>query len=190
MSALFSYSRDLRGTNVGFDTKAYSLVSRSTAVWKALKDTRGSRSPEDLAFKFLVVKEAWRMILFPQSELDVYERLEQIPEAERRGLPRYLGGNDFGKQETSDWSAATGKTPAHISVVLQSQVEMSGHPLPLQQTFTARYAGNTELSNDDRSHVRVVTDRVGRPLGEFRTTRQFVTAFRDALTGTYQHYHL
>ncbi|KAI1792130.1 hypothetical protein LXA43DRAFT_972714 [Ganoderma leucocontextum] len=55
--------------------------------------------------------------------------------------------------------------------------------LPSLQTFTRRQARGSEYWHRERSHMRFVVDKVGRPLYQFRNTREMAIAVRDAIRG-------
>ncbi|OSC96945.1 hypothetical protein PYCCODRAFT_1462170 [Trametes coccinea BRFM310] len=58
-------------------------------------------------------------------------------------------------------------------------------PHPQHQTYSWRLV-NPEFKHLERSHMRIVIDEVGRPLTEFKSTRELVTALRDAVKGHQQ----
>ena len=57
-------------------------------------------------------------------------------------------------------------------------------PYPQYQTFSWTIARGSEYTYRERSHMRFVVADVGRPLTTANSTRELVTAFRDAITGT------
>ncbi|EJF59133.1 hypothetical protein DICSQDRAFT_128435 [Dichomitus squalens LYAD-421 SS1] len=52
-----------------------------------------------------------------------------------------------------------------------------------EQTFTWRQSRGSEYWHRERSHMRFVVDKVGRPLIKFRNTREMTAAIRDAIRG-------
>ncbi|KAI9067735.1 hypothetical protein FKP32DRAFT_1672828 [Trametes sanguinea] len=58
-------------------------------------------------------------------------------------------------------------------------------PYPQHQTYSWRLV-NPSFEYLERSHMRIVIDEVGRPLTEFKSTRELVTALRDAVIGHQQ----
>lgn len=56
-------------------------------------------------------------------------------------------------------------------------------PYPQYQTHTWRLLHGDKHSNRERSLVRIVVDAVGRPLTRFRSTREMIEGFRDAIEG-------
>ncbi|EJF59159.1 hypothetical protein DICSQDRAFT_89632, partial [Dichomitus squalens LYAD-421 SS1] len=136
------------------------LFSRATMVWLAIEDTREHSldpSCEDPPPKLVVFKETWRQII-RRPESHFYERLSEIPDDVRTGLPKMLYGSDVGKREVEAWKAAGGHFPYEAD---------SSHK------HIAR----------ERSLVRLVVNAVGRPLKCFRSTRELVEATRDAIEG-------
>lgn len=58
-------------------------------------------------------------------------------------------------------------------------------PFPQHQTFSWRITGELEYAYRERSQMRLVIDVVGRPLADFRSTKQLVRAIRDVVRGKY-----
>ncbi|KAI0350409.1 hypothetical protein OH77DRAFT_1413043 [Trametes cingulata] len=56
-------------------------------------------------------------------------------------------------------------------------------PYPMHETWSWRLSRGAEHEPKERSHVRFVIDTVGRPLSQFRSTKELVTAIRDAIKG-------
>ena len=169
----------------------------------------GDIPSEDL--KLRVIKDTWRQ-LDRRPEKDFYERLARIPLRDRVGLPSLVCGGDLGRREVRRWEAglcgastspkhsdhsACLSTPAPASsssdastqvspttslLAVPKDVNLPQHR-PLQQTFTWRQERGPEHWHRERSHGRLVVDKVGRPLSQFRTTRELVTAVRDAIRG-------
>ena len=163
------------------------LFSRATGVWLALRDTCGERGADDETLQLVVVKEAWRHVWHPDatSENDVYERLKWIPEEEYHGLPRHLGGNDLGKRARAQRSVeaeAPSRKRRRVRRGVHRQDDQPENRPSLQETFTWRYLDACDDSYD-RTHMRLVVDVVGRPLDQFRSTKEMVTALRDAMIG-------
>ncbi|PIL28119.1 hypothetical protein GSI_09770 [Ganoderma sinense ZZ0214-1] len=57
------------------------------------------------------------------------------------------------------------------------------YPRPMHQTFTWRQLFGDKYWHRERSHMRLVLDKVGRPLNSFKTTRELAVAMRDAIRG-------
>lgn len=54
---------------------------------------------------------------------------------------------------------------------------------PMHQTFTWRQLYGEKYWHRERSQMRLVVDAVGRPITQFRSTKEMVTAMRDSLRG-------
>ncbi len=191
------------------------LFSRATTVWHGIRDTRrrlGRRvvdpqpSADDLRVR--VIKEAWRQIV-RRPEKDFYDRLDVIPSHHRVGLPNLVLGSDLGEREVRLWestlygsSAAVTpdgaehksrlSTPASQLLLspppsLSASSSSPDHPAhrPMQQTFTWRQTYDDKYWHRERSHMRLVVREVGRPVTQFRDTKELVTAFRDAIIGMF-----
>ncbi len=164
-------------------------------------------SADDLIVR--IIKEAWRPLL-RRPEKDFYDRLDStIPPQRRVGLPSLVCGGDLGEREVRLWESALYGEPvsvapdgAHhksrlsapasqlLSVPPPSLSAPTGtgpfaHPAhrPMQQTFTWRQARGDKYWYRERSHVRLVVGEVGRPVTQFRNTKELVKAFRDAIIG-------
>ncbi|PIL28128.1 hypothetical protein GSI_09779 [Ganoderma sinense ZZ0214-1] len=192
-----------RGTTVW-----YGIRDTRISLDGCVVDPPGNVSPEDL--KVRVIKDAWRQ-LGRRPETEFYRRLSIIPANDRVGLPSMVCGGDLGEREVQDWESALygGPTPTPISADHhQSRLGRPASPLrvgpsssppaslftstsspqlpvhrPVQQTFTWRQARGTEYWHRERSHIRFVIDEVGRPVTQFKNTRELTTAFRDAILG-------
>ncbi|RPD69924.1 hypothetical protein L226DRAFT_493623, partial [Lentinus tigrinus ALCF2SS1-7] len=138
------------------------LFSRSTMVWVAVEDNADLYNPEFPLRRF-IVKDSWRQII-RTSEKEFYQRLDRIPENLRYGLPRLLLGGDLGERASDN--------------ELDEPI-----PFPEQQTFTWRSTRGRDKGFRERSHMRFVIDIVGRPITSFRSTKELITAMRDAIIG-------
>ncbi|KAI0692469.1 hypothetical protein C8T65DRAFT_730511 [Cerioporus squamosus] len=158
-----------------------------------------------------VIKDAWRP-LDHRSEDAFYDRLVKcIPEEEQVGLPHLVCGRDLGEREVRLWEDALygvdyERTPldedshhrsrlrlrsvktldtipfdAPASLLATTSRALPPRHRPHQQTFSWRTTRGSHLY--ERSHVRIVVDTVGRPLTQFRSTKELVTALRDAVFG-------
>ncbi|KAI0324565.1 hypothetical protein GY45DRAFT_1357175 [Cubamyces sp. BRFM 1775] len=155
------------------------LFSRSTMVWLGVEyDT--AKSAEDLELR--IIKEAWRQLVrIPESTF--YRRLRKtIPLEQRIGLPGLVGGGDLGAREVAEWEAAS-KPPGRVLRPRTNRDTPRPRPYPMHQTFTWRLTVGEDAKVRERSHMRLVIDTVGRPLSRFRSTKELVTAIRDAIKG-------
>ncbi|RPD56991.1 hypothetical protein L227DRAFT_479948, partial [Lentinus tigrinus ALCF2SS1-6] len=164
-------------------------------------------SPQSDDMKLRVIKEAWRQVV-RRSERDVYARLQVIPSNIRVGLPNLLCGGDLGEQEVRLWESsyggnaqtqATDNSELHRSRLSSSppddRAQSASRPSrsrarktipphrPMHQTFSWRLARGINYWYRERSHMRFVTDTLGRPLTQFCCTEELVTAVRDAILG-------
>ncbi|PIL28141.1 hypothetical protein GSI_09792 [Ganoderma sinense ZZ0214-1] len=163
-------------------------------------------SPDDLRVR--VIKEAWRQIV-RRPEKEFYDRLgSAIAPNERKGLPNLLCGGDLGEREVRLWESALYGAPAPISLngghhksrlsapttqrsvatpppslsATSSSLKRPVHR-PMQQTFVWRRGKGANYWHRERSHMRFVVAEVGRPVTQFRNTKELVMAFRDAIIG-------
>ncbi|PIL28126.1 hypothetical protein GSI_09777 [Ganoderma sinense ZZ0214-1] len=175
-------------------------------------DPPGNVSPEDL--KVRVIKDTWRE-LGRRPETEFYRRLSTVPHSERVGLPSLICGGDLGEKEVRDWETAlygapspaplnadhhqsrlarpaslpdsSYSPPTSLSISTSSR-ELPAHH-PIQQTFTWRQVRGPEYWHRERSHMRFVVGEVGRPITQFKSTRELATAFRDAIIGEFGSNH-
>lgn len=181
-----------------------SVFSRATTVWRAIEDTRGMGAVQDGPPEVHIVKEAWRRIDDPW-EKQCYARLAAIPLEERYGLPGLVCGEDIGERESEQWKAncdhlleSRNALPLCAAICAVPSAFGSGYgtrseglepleppalPYPMHKTFTCDVV--SALGQLDRSHMRLVVDTVGRPLSEFETSKELVTAIRDAIMGVF-----
>ncbi|KAI1792140.1 hypothetical protein LXA43DRAFT_1008158 [Ganoderma leucocontextum] len=162
-------------------------------------------SADDLQVR--VIKEAWRQIV-RRPEKDFYDRLDSaVPSQQRVGLPSLVCGGDLGEREVRLWESALYGAYAPITVdgthhksrlsapasqplptpppslsISTSPFDRPAHR-PMQQTFTWRQARSAKYWYRERSHMRFVVREVGRPVTQFRNTKELATAFRDAIIG-------
>lgn len=183
------------------------LFSRATTVWRAIEDTRiwkdGRLVPDPsrtVPVKCQIVKEAWRR-LDTRSESEFYRRLnDTIPREEQYGLASMVCGGDLGEIEMRRWKATKQRQEGSSNNMDGTQDQASDIarfpedspskrdtmlPYPQHQTYSRRMALGVEFWYLERSHVRIVTDDVGRPLSNFNSTFELVRAIRDAIRGTF-----
>ncbi|KAI0355846.1 hypothetical protein OH77DRAFT_268114 [Trametes cingulata] len=155
-----------------------------------------------------IVKEAWRQLV-RRSEAEFYERIEEkIPREERFGLPTMVCGGDMGSREFCWWEETRRRKSADADVSTSAPEsnaagpstpsppsDSSGPdtrdippedfplPYPQQQTYSWRLLYGEGYAYLERSHMRIVVDDVGRPLTQFRCTRELIQAIRDAIVG-------
>ncbi|KAI0353660.1 hypothetical protein OH77DRAFT_575578 [Trametes cingulata] len=177
-----------------------------TRIWHQgqLVDDPASTAPA----KPRIVKEAWRQLV-RRSEAEFYERIEmKIPQEERFGLPTMVCGGDMGSRELRWWEEtrkrrsgevrsdsgaeggsyagpSTPSSPGDATEPATPGIPSEDFPLPYpqQQTYSWRLLYGEQYAYLERSHMRIVVDDVGRPLTQFRCTRELIQAIRDAIVG-------
>ena len=174
-----------------------------------LVDLPNGFTADDLRVR--IIKDTWRQ-LARRPETDFYHRLSVIPPEERVGLPSIIRGGDLGEKEVRDWESALYGAPAPTPLTAvrhETRLFSPASPLgslssppaslsastsslqlpvhrPMQQTFTWRQARGGKYWHRERSHMRFVVGEVGRPITEFKSTKELATAFRDALIGEFR----
>ncbi|KAH9915212.1 uncharacterized protein B0H18DRAFT_959408 [Fomitopsis serialis] len=184
------------------------LFSRATLIWEAFIVDKRNRSTGER----YILKETWRQ-LGRLDEVGFYERLQYakleeykenqtkdrgVVEAETNddvevegklaaevqalgearftyGVARYICGEDYGERDE-----------AHRKLV--EQAETSGAPVPEDtkaghRTISGVHNAPEKVRMNERSHMRMVLQTVGKPLADFRCTREVVLALRDAVEG-------
>ncbi|KAM5544829.1 hypothetical protein V8D89_001727, partial [Ganoderma adspersum] len=184
----------------------YGICDTRVSVHGRRVDPPGGVSVDDLRVR--IIKDAWRQLV-RRPENEFYRRLAIIPPSERVGLPSIVCGGDLGEKEVRDWESALYGTPTPTplsDVQHQTRLFSPASPLgslssppaslsastsslqlpvhrPMQQTFTWRQARGAKYWHRERSHMRFVMGEVGRPITQFKSTKELATAFRDAMIG-------
>ncbi|KAI1788690.1 hypothetical protein LXA43DRAFT_1024688 [Ganoderma leucocontextum] len=184
----------------------YAIRDTRISLDGRLVDPPGGVSADDL--KVRIIKDAWCQLV-RRPENNFYCRLSIIPSGECVGLPSIVCGGDLGEKEVRDWESALygAPTPTPLNAVRhQSHLSPPASPLgslssppaslsastsslqlpvhrPMQQTYTWWQARRPKYWHRERSHMRFVVAEVGRPLTQFRTTKELATAVRDAMIG-------
>lgn len=112
------------------------------------------------------------------------------------GLPTVKHADDLGECKVNLNKAARrhltdDSAPAKSDRASSSSATSGGAPVPIYEVGHRTICGaqrsetpdNTAELNE-RSHMRLVIETVGRPLHDFSSTRELVQAFRDAIVGT------
>ncbi|EIW56998.1 uncharacterized protein TRAVEDRAFT_127409, partial [Trametes versicolor FP-101664 SS1] len=160
------------------------LFSRSTMVWRAIEDTRiwknGRLEPDPSRItpvKPQIMKEAWRQLV-RTAEAKFYQRLQRdIDEEDWHGLATMVCGGDLGEFEVRWWK----ETERRRKGVAAASGDADPRNAP--DSPGAFNAASSSRLFSSRSHMRIVIDDVGRPLTEFKSTRELVCAIRDAIRG-------
>ena len=187
------------------------LLSRVTAVWLALQDSREYRGDEPVPPSTLssgsqderkggetesgekkhaakkarpkvrVLKEVWRSVgRTPESAF--YERLEAcIPDDVRWGLPKWVCGTDLGAHEVHLREHKEPPATDHHYLDNDDNDDFR-HRLPPETLAPPSPVSSRPLI---LRHMRFVVDNVGRPITEFKDTKELVLVMRDAIVGAY-----
>ena len=90
------------------------------------------------------------------------------------GLARMSHGDDLGAREAgklADSYARPAQFEFYHRTICRGSQDVIG--------------GNTDSEHNERSHTRLVFETVGRPLSQFKSTKELIRGFRDAVYGTY-----
>ncbi|EPT00564.1 hypothetical protein FOMPIDRAFT_1049601 [Fomitopsis schrenkii] len=169
------------------------LFSRATTIWEAVElDETGKKTVGGP----VVIKDAWRQFIRP-SELRNYEDMhEAVAEDVALSLTHiadFAHGDDLGLRETKKLfrdghavSILDGK-PFAGSVDDLDEDEINKFRFPAASVFGHRTVSascrTTAGPEYDRGHVRLVLKSVGKPITDFDSTYEMVTALRDAIMG-------
>ncbi|RPD69692.1 hypothetical protein L226DRAFT_526400 [Lentinus tigrinus ALCF2SS1-7] len=83
------------------------LMSRSTMVWRAIKDTYEEDQRAEKNVKSCILKDSWRPLV-RRPEIDFYRRIAgTISDEERWGLPKMVIGGDIGQLELRSWETCS-----------------------------------------------------------------------------------
>ncbi|TFK79020.1 hypothetical protein K466DRAFT_606466 [Polyporus arcularius HHB13444] len=150
------------------------------------------------------MKEAWRQVVRTPEEA-FYKRLsDKIPEKDRFGLPKLVCGGDLGQLDVLEWERSNAN--ASVMSAEDRAIRLPSHPLPAasskgkakasqpqgliyphqypqHQTFSWAIGDVKKRTFNERSHMRLVIDDVGRPLTKAKNTKELVRALRDAVIG-------
>ena len=149
------------------------LFSRATLVWEAFDLHEQPSSPDER--KRYVIKETWGG-LARTSETKHYEDIFcSSGGRDVAGIAEFVFGDDVGRREERDRVEAERKkalNPRARIVIRAGHLTVGGfHHAPEKNRW------------NERSQTRIVLETVGTPLSDFLTTKELVTAFRDAIMG-------
>lgn len=113
------------------------------------------------------------------------------------GLPDFEAGDDLGarealklwteKHDSGEAQSAGASSPTEADLDALARGEEGRPPTydVYHRTISAwlRRKGKVNAKFNERSHVRLVMKTVGRPLSSFKSTKEMVTAIRDAIIG-------
>ena len=172
------------------------LFSRATTVWQAVElDETGKTVGEPV-----VIKEAWRQFL-RTSEIRHYQDMHEAVDAAAEDaalslshIAEFSHGDDLGLRETKQLfrdgcaTSTVDDTSFSGSVDDLDEDEINKFRFPPANVFGHRTVSAscrpTAGPEHDRSHVRIVLKTVGKPITDFDSTYEMVTALRDAIIGT------
>ena len=123
------------------------------------------------------------------------EELDAMSDTPLYGLPDFEVGDDLGACEARKlWNDRLGgsrftgtSSPSDVDLDSLSQGDGGRPPIygVYHRTICAwlRQADRSKARFKERSHMRLVMKTVGRPLSSFKSTKEMVTAIRDAIIG-------
>ncbi|KZT04902.1 uncharacterized protein LAESUDRAFT_702851 [Laetiporus sulphureus 93-53] len=179
-----------------------ALFSRATMVWEVLG--RGEESGQTY-----VLKDAWRAV-WSNVETGFYERIRRslATGEELFGIADMICGTDLGGLEISramrdpatpsvkleasevDLRNATEKSSRHTRAAKRRHAErpsVMNANAPCHRTISS-FGNLGRHPKDDRTHMRLVFRPLGRPLEDFKDTKELAQVLRDAIIGHRQVY--
>ena len=118
--------------------------------------------------------QAWEMALYGSSTTRHPDILVEYQRDQNRLTA---------KKSTTSYPRTAPRSLSGPKTYAGSSCDLPPHR-PMHQTFTWRKMRREEYWYRDRSQIRFVVDVVGRPLFCFLSTKEMVTAVRDAIRGT------
>ncbi|PCH37559.1 hypothetical protein WOLCODRAFT_84113, partial [Wolfiporia cocos MD-104 SS10] len=175
------------------------LFSRATIVWEAFKEG-------DDSGKTFIVKDSWRQLARdPETQYydDIMSFRGEIHDIATenvflRGIAEFEIGVDLGTLEAREVETNLTASPVwSMSGVFQSSTPTDWDPWdPMSKrldpppafkighiTIAALYCNEEAALYNNRSHTRLALRTVGRPLSQFKRTKEMVEAIRDAIAG-------
>ncbi|EPS95918.1 hypothetical protein FOMPIDRAFT_1100799, partial [Fomitopsis schrenkii] len=149
------------------------LFSRATVVWEGY---------EDGTWKRLAVKDAWRQVARDREDA-FYDQIRESMQdrGELFGLARMKCGDDLGAREAAKLvPCEDGSCPWPAPYEFYHRTVCRGPPDAAGRSDESEY--------NERSHMRLVFETVGRPLSQFKSTKELIRGFRDAIYGHRQAY--
>ncbi|KAI0730061.1 hypothetical protein C8Q72DRAFT_776846 [Fomitopsis betulina] len=161
------------------------LFSRATVVWEGY---------EDKTWKRVAVKDAWRQVARDREDVfyaqirgsmshrswrDLFEDYSEL-----FGIAYMTYGDDLGARVVAD-SAARRNGDGQ-----RSQLSPPLYDFYHRTNSSQRLQGAKadDPGYNERSHMRLVFETVGRPLSQFQSTKELIKALRDAIHGHRQAY--
>ncbi|KAI0729233.1 hypothetical protein C8Q72DRAFT_993433 [Fomitopsis betulina] len=169
------------------------LFSRGTVVVDAL---------EEGSYRHVVVKDAWRQVARDREDA-FYDKIEEFVKLEPGvgtlfGLPTVKHADDLGDRQVNKAAcrpSSDDPAPAGSGSTSSSSAAAGSARVPTYEVCHRTICGALRSQTPDstaqlneRSHMRLVVETVGRPLHEFSSTRELVQVIRDAIIGHRQAY--
>lgn len=152
------------------------LFSRATMVWQAFDLSEKPSIPSER--KRYIIKESWGGLARTSETKHYQDILRSSGESDLPGIAKFVLGDDVGKREERERMEVERKkalNPRARNLVRAGYLTIGGfHHAPEKQRW------------NERSLTRVVLETVGTPLSEFLSTKELVTALRDAVMGKLQ----
>ncbi|KAI0730081.1 hypothetical protein C8Q72DRAFT_911182 [Fomitopsis betulina] len=164
------------------------LFSRATRVWEAY---------EAETWEWRAVKDAWRQLARDREDVlyrRLYDQLLARDDLKQLlyGLPDVAAGDDLSAREARRlFDSKCSEQPTSTSSPSEADLDslalgMTGRP-PVYSVYHRTICfwslARTVARFYERSHMRLVMKTVGRPLSSFKSTKELVTAIRDAIIG-------
>ncbi|EPT03304.1 hypothetical protein FOMPIDRAFT_89052 [Fomitopsis schrenkii] len=154
------------------------LFSRATLVWEAFDLNETPSIPSER--KRYIIKESWGGLARTSETKHYQDILRSAGGSDLTGIAKFVVGDDAGRREERDRVEGERKkamNPRARNFVRAGHLTVGGfHHAPEKNRW------------NERSLTRIVLETVGTPLSEFLTTKELVTAFRDAIKGHHQAY--
>ncbi|EMD37064.1 hypothetical protein CERSUDRAFT_124042 [Gelatoporia subvermispora B] len=164
-----------------------TLFGRATTAWITLKRTYDGHPEDGLKY---AVKDSWRELMRPYETAHLIH-LKTHCGQELHGLPQVDAGGDLKMWEDemvlhelrSSGLAyqLAGDYLVIDGVEFTSERGILSLRITCHTTISARFSGKT--INYERGHMRFATKCVGRMLSTFASTKELVTAMKDAVIG-------
>ncbi|EMD37066.1 hypothetical protein CERSUDRAFT_124044 [Gelatoporia subvermispora B] len=163
-----------------------NLFGRATTVWIALRRTTDGDLDDGVKY---AVKDSWRQQIRP-SETACLERLAEEYKSDLYGLPDFKFGGDLSVWEARQWSqklTVTGNVRRSPRLVAKTGNMSGDEAVPVLPHITCHQTVSAKVAKKDicyeRCHMRFATQCIGRPLSTFSSTKEMVTAIKDAVIG-------
>ncbi|KAI0713081.1 hypothetical protein C8Q72DRAFT_777872, partial [Fomitopsis betulina] len=160
------------------------LFSRASTIWKAVElDPEGNPTATHV-----VIKDAWRQ-LARTSEAEHYAKIYDYYMSNTPGEPSVRGAGSTQHRFPSDEEMQEALGEEWLGIALCTLANDLGEDELREGTFVGHQTASGVFHACghhrwyERSHMRLVSHSVGTPLSQFRSTKEMVTALRDAIRG-------